>query len=70
MTTQNSEANTKKVWSPADGLMKYTTLFAGDDEENRDQNHKFIVQRSIETSVSRTIKDMFDGSPQIFRTNY
>ena len=40
---------------------QYTTLYAGDDEENRDQNHKFIVQKSVATSVSRTIKDMFDG---------
>ena len=41
--------------------MQYTTLYAGDDEQNRDQNHKFIVQRKVATSASHTIKDMFDG---------
>jgi hypothetical protein len=46
---------------PLSSLFQYTTLFAGDDEENREVNHKFIVQRNIATSVSRTIKDMFDG---------
>jgi len=38
------------------------TLYAGDDEGNRDRNHRFIVQRNVATSVSRTIKDMFDGT--------
>jgi hypothetical protein len=60
-----SAASTKKVLDPPSSRIlahfKYTTLFAGDDEQNRDRNHKFIVQRSIATSVSRTIKDMFDG---------
>ena len=44
--------------------LKYVTLYAGDDEENRDKNHKFIVQRKVATSASRTIKDMFDGTPR------
>jgi|SRR5271156_1550635 len=64
MTAQESSTGTKKVRTSYVQFRahdQYTTLYAGDDEVNRDENHKFIVQKSVATSVSRTIKDMFDG---------
>jgi hypothetical protein len=65
MSAQAASAEaTKKVQAVVSWLIwQYTTLFAGDDEDNREHNHKFIVQRGVATSVSRTIKDMFDGTP-------
>jgi len=63
MAAQVGSATEKKVNAGKEAAhLKYTTLYAGDDEISRDQNHKFIVQRNIATSVSRTIKDMFDGN--------
>jgi len=53
--------NNVKGIPPNPQLTQYTTLYAGDDDKTRSNNHKFIVQKSITTAVSRTIKDMFDG---------